>query len=122
MSLNVRTRSQRIQVARDLAKIIEDRAANVELKEIAHGIQTVLCAPAELLSSAFLSRLNGLIHANSGDCCFRQRGYNWKLDQGIWSVKACTVCKKFTKWADALQAAMSDREFRELKPVAMLRR
>jgi len=57
------------------------------------------------------------LHENSGNCCFKQRGYNWKFEQRVWSVKACPVCKKFTNWADALQAAMSDQGFRDLKPV-----
>ena len=100
-----------------LAQTIERQATNDGLKEMAAAIQIVLGAPAELLSRERLGRIETIVHENSGNCCFKQRGYNWKFEQGVWSVTACSVCKKFINWADALQAAMSDQEFRELKPV-----
>jgi hypothetical protein len=106
-----------MQLALALAEVIEQQATNDRLKEMAAAIQLVLGAPAELLSRERLGRIQVILHENSGNCCFKQRGYNWSFEQGIWSVTACSVCKKFANWADALQAAMSDREFRELKPV-----
>ena len=106
-----------MQLALALAQVIERQATNEALKEMAAAIQIVLGAQAELLSQERLGRIETILHENSGNCCFKQRGYNWKFEQGIWSVTACTVCRKFTNWADTLQAAMTDREFRELKPV-----
>jgi hypothetical protein len=108
-----------MQMALALAQAVERQATNQGLKELAASIQLVLGAPAELLSRDRLNRIETLLHENSGSCCFNQRGYNWKFEQGVWSVRACTVCKRFTNWADALQAAMSDQEFRQLKPVAI---
>ena len=103
-----------------LAEVIERQATNEALKEMAGAIQVVLGAPAELLSRERLGRIEAILHENSGNCCFKQRGYNWSFEQGTWLVRACPVCKRFTNWADALQAAMSDREFRELKPVLVV--
>ena len=117
MAHKPRSRYQRIQLGMALAQAIERQATNEGLKEMAAAIQLVLGAPAELLSRERLGRIETILHENSGNCCFKQCGYNWSFEQGIWSVTACPVCKKFTNWADALQVAMSDQEFRELKPV-----
>ncbi len=106
-------------MAMALAQAIERQATTDGLKEMGAAIQLLLGAPAELLSRERLGRIDTMLHENSGNCCFKQRGYSWKFEQGIWSATACTVCRKFTNWADALQAAMSDQEFRELKPVAI---
>lgn len=122
MAHKPRSRYQRMQLAMALAQAIERQATEDGLKEMAAAIQLVLGAPAELLSRERLGRIQTILHQNSGSCCFKQRGYKWKFEQGVWSVTACTACKKFTNWADALQAAMSDQEFRELKPAPALRR
>ncbi len=119
MAHKPRSRYQRMQLAMALAQVIERQTTNADLKEMAAAIRLVLGAPAELLAQERLGRIETLLHENSGNCCFKQRGYNWKFEQGVWSVRACTVCKRFTNWADALQAAMSDQEFRQLKPVAI---
>lgn len=117
MAHKPRSRYQRMQLAMALAQAIERQATDEALKEMAAAIKVVLGAPAELLSREWHGRIKTILHENSGNCCFKQRGYNWKFEQGVWSVTACTVCRKFTNWADALQAAMTDWEFRELKPV-----
>jgi len=122
MAHKPRSRYQRMQMALALAQAIERQATNQGLKELAASIQLVLGGPAELLSRDRLGRIETLLHENSGNCCFKQRGYNWKFEGGIWSVRACTVCKRFSKWSDALRAAIGDQEFRQLKPVATLRR
>jgi hypothetical protein len=122
MAHKPRSRYQRMQLAMALAQAIERQATEDGLKEMAAAIQLVLGAPAELLSRERLGRIQTILHQNSGSCCFKQRGYNWKFEQGVWSVTACTACKKFTNWADALQAAMSDQEFRESKPAPALGR
>jgi len=116
MAHKPRSRYQRMQLAMSLAQAIERQTTNGDLNEMAVAIQLVLGAPAELLSCERIARVEAILHENSGNCCFKQRGYNWNFEQGSWSVRACTVCKKFTNWADALQAAMSDEQFRELKP------
>jgi len=51
-----------------------------------------------------LGRIEAILYENSGNCFFKQRGYNWVFEEGIWSITACTVWKKFTSWADGLRA------------------
>lgn len=111
-----RTRYQRMQLALELAGVIERNATNDSLKELASAVQLVLAAPAEMLSEHRLGRIEQLIHENSGNCCFRQRGYNWHFDDGVWIVARCESCKKFDTWPAALHAAMRDEEFRLLRP------
>jgi hypothetical protein len=70
-----RTRFQRMHLALELAGVIERNATNDSLKELASAVQLVLAAPGEMLSEHRLGRIEQLIHENSGNCCFRQRGY-----------------------------------------------
>jgi hypothetical protein len=105
-----------MQLALELAGVIERNATNDSLKELASAVQLVLAAPAEMLSEHRLGRIEQLIHENSGNCCFRQRGYNWHFDDGVWIVARCESCKKFDTWPAALHAAMRDEEFRLLRP------
>ena len=116
MSQKPRTRFQRMQLAIELAAVIERNASDVVLKEIASAIRLVLAGPAQMLSGPRLARVEQLIHENSGNCCFKQRGYNWHFEDGVWTVAACEVCSKFNSWVAVLAAAMRDAEFRSLKP------
>ena len=111
-----RSRYQRMQLAMALARVIEGQATNAVLKEVAAAIQLVLGAPAERLSRERLGHIEAMLHENSGNCCFKQRGYNWSFKDGVWVVARCESCHQFETWTAALQAAMSDAEFRSMKP------
>lgn len=82
MAYKPRSRYQRMQLAMALAEVIERQATNEALKEMAGAIQVVLGAPAELLARERLGRIEAILHENSGNCCFKQRGYNWSFEQG----------------------------------------
>lgn len=116
MSQKPRTRFQRMHLAMELAAVIERNTSDAVLKEVASSIQLVLAAPTEMLSDSRLGWMVQLIHENSGNCCFKQRGCNWRFEDGIWNVAMCDVCRGFSSWPAALHAAMCDAEFRSLKP------
>ena len=116
MAHKPRSRYQRMQLAMALARVIERQTTNADLKEMAAAIQLILGAPAELLSQGQLGRIEAILHENSGNCCFKQRGYNWQFEDGYWVVAVCRICTKFSTWAESLQAAMEDAEFRAAKP------
>ncbi len=111
-----RTRYQRMQLASELAGIIQRNTSNESVQELASAIRFVLAAPSEIRSGARLACIEQLIHENSGNCCFKQRGYNWHFGEGLWTVAARTICNKIQTWPAALDAAMRDPEFRALKP------
>ena len=116
MAHKPRSRYQRMQLAMALARVIEGQATNAVLKEVAAAIQLVLGAPAERLSRERLGHIEAMLHENSGNCCSKQRGYNWSFKDGVWVVARCESCHQFETWTAALQVAMSDAEFRSMKP------